>query len=74
MNSMSLKDRVAIITGSGNGIGRAIADGMAGAGAKIVVSDVLVADGERVTKEIRDTGGEALFVAADVSQEEDVSS
>src|SRR5689334_20195156 len=73
MRTMLLKDRVAIVTGSGNGIGRAIASSMAGAGAKIIVSDVLIADGERVVKDICDGGGGAVFVPADVSQEKDVS-
>lgn len=68
----SLAGKVAIVTGSGNGIGRAIAQAMDEAGAKIVVSDVLVKDGERTVKEISDRGGEAIFVAADVSGENEV--
>jgi NAD(P)-dependent dehydrogenase (short-subunit alcohol dehydrogenase family) len=66
-----LKGQAAIVTGSGNGIGRAIAQAMAEAGAKIIVSDVLVEDGERTAREIRDGGGDAIFVCADVSQEKD---
>jgi NAD(P)-dependent dehydrogenase (short-subunit alcohol dehydrogenase family) len=72
INPRPLHEKIAIITGSGNGIGRAIAHVMAEAGAKIVVSDVLVEDGQRSAKEITDRGGEAIFVSADVSQEEDV--
>ncbi len=68
----SLEGKTAIVTGSGNGIGRAIAKAMAEAGARLTVSDVLVEDGERTVKEIVDRGGEAIFVPADVSQESDV--
>ena len=46
--------KTAIVTGAGNGIGRAIALAFAGAGANVVVSDVLADDGERTVKEITD--------------------
>ncbi|WP_198668752.1 SDR family NAD(P)-dependent oxidoreductase [Homoserinimonas sp. OAct 916] len=59
--------KVAVVTGSGNGIGRAIALALANAGARVVVSDVLVEDGQRTVQEISDLGGSAAFVAADVS-------
>lgn len=72
ITSQPLKGQAAIVTGSGNGIGRAIAHAMAEAGARIVVSDVLVEDGRRTVQEIMDSGGGAIFVSADVSQEEDV--
>ena len=70
----SLKGRTAIVTGAGNGIGRAIALAIAAAGARIIVSDVLTEDGERSAREIRESGGEAAFVRADVSQEDEVRS
>jgi NAD(P)-dependent dehydrogenase (short-subunit alcohol dehydrogenase family) len=70
--SQSLEGKIAIVTGSGNGIGRATANAMADAGARVIVSDVLVDDGRRTVKEITDRGGDAAFVAADVSQENDV--
>ncbi len=68
----SLQGKIAIVTGSGNGIGRAIAHALAEAGAKIIVSDVLPKDGERTMKEITDRAGQAIFVSADVSQENEV--
>jgi 3-oxoacyl-[acyl-carrier protein] reductase len=66
---MRLKDKVAIVTGGGNGIGRAYCLGMAREGAKIVVADIDGAAAEAVVKEIADLGGEALPVQADVANE-----
>ena len=62
-----LDGKTTVVTGSGNGIGRAIASALAGAGAHVVVSDVLVEDGERTVAEITAAGGSAVFVAADVA-------
>ena len=59
--------KTAIVTGAANGIGRAIARAMAGAGANVVVCDVLADDGERTVGEINSGGGTAAFVQADVS-------
>lgn len=66
--------KTAIVTGAGNGIGRAIALAFAGAGANVVVSDVLVDDGERTVEEITAHGGEAYFVQADISDSEQAQS
>jgi NAD(P)-dependent dehydrogenase (short-subunit alcohol dehydrogenase family) len=68
----SLAGKVAIVTGSGNGIGRATAIGLAAAGAKVGVSDVIVEDGLRTAQEIKDAGGEALFVEVDIANEDQV--
>ena len=65
--SDTLHGKTAIVTGSGNGIGRAIAAALGAAGARVMVSDVLVEDGERTVEEIVDTGGQAAFTPADVS-------
>ncbi len=67
-----LEGKTAIVTGAGNGIGRATAKAMAAAGAQVCVSDTLVEDGLRTVSEITDAGGKAIFVQADISNEEQV--
>jgi len=67
----TLTDKVAIVTGAASGIGRAIAQAYARAGAKVVVSDISVGAGEETVKLIKDAGGEAFFIAADTSKAED---
>ncbi len=66
-----LQDKVAIVTGSGRGIGREAALLFAREGAKVVVSDIDSALGEQTATEIRRAGGTAIFVRADVSQRAD---
>lgn len=66
-----LAGKTAVITGSGNGIGRATANAMAAAGANVIVSDVLDSDGQRTAEEINAAGGKATFKRADVSQVDD---
>jgi NAD(P)-dependent dehydrogenase (short-subunit alcohol dehydrogenase family) len=69
---MRLENKVAIVTGAGQGIGEAAAIKLAEEGAKVVVSDVNGQTGNAVVERIRDSGGEAAFVAADVSDVNDV--
>jgi NAD(P)-dependent dehydrogenase (short-subunit alcohol dehydrogenase family) len=69
---MDFEGKVALITGAGNGIGRATAVGFARDGAKVVVVDRDTAGGEGTVGIIRQQGGEALFVAADVTKSSDV--
>ena len=64
---MLLENKIALITGAGEGIGRATALMMARDGAKVAVIDRQVALGEETAQQICDQGGEAIFVAADVS-------
>lgn len=62
-----LTDRVAIITGAGQGIGAAIAHTLAAAGARVAVNDINPDKAERVTQAIRDAGGEAIGISADIA-------
>ena len=67
-----LKDKVALITGSGSGIGRAGAQLFAGEGAKIAVVDIVREGGEETVKSIKDQGGEAIFIHADMTEPQSV--
>ncbi len=69
---MILKDKVAIITGSGQGIGKEFALGLSREGAKIVVVDINYENAKEVAAEIRNNKGEALAVRTDVSSESEV--
>ncbi len=66
---MRLKDKVAIVTGGGQGIGRAYALRFAREGAKVVIAEVNEANGKKVADEVKAAGGEALSVRTDVSDE-----
>jgi NAD(P)-dependent dehydrogenase (short-subunit alcohol dehydrogenase family) len=68
-----LKDKVAVITGAGNGTGRATAILFAREGARVVVGDVDADGGQGTVEEIRGFGGEATFVLCDVAREADVA-
>lgn len=67
-----LKDKVAIITGAGSGIGRASALAFAKEGAKVIVADYKPEGGQETVKMITEAGGEAVFSQTDVSQESQV--
>lgn len=69
---MRLADKVAIVTGSGQGIGMAIVKGMAAEGASVVVSGLTPAKIQKVVDEIRKAGGKAIGVKADVTQRAEV--
>ena len=68
---MRLSDKVALITGSGSGIGRASALLFSREGAKVVVADLDDEGGRRTVSEITQQGGSAFFVHADVTNASD---
>lgn len=68
---MRLKDKVAIITGAGSGLGRASAILFAKEGAKVVVAEIVREGGEETVRRVRETGGDATFVQVDVSKAAD---
>lgn len=61
------ENKVAIVTGAGQGIGEAYAKGLAAEGASVVVAELNEAQGKRVAAEIAAAGGKALFVHVDVA-------
>jgi len=74
MNMFSLEDKAALITGSSRGIGKAIAEAMASAGAKVVISSRKADACESVARDIRDAGGEAIAIPCNVSDLDQVQS
>lgn len=70
---MDLEEKVALVTGAGAGIGRAVALRLAREGAAVVVADVDEEAGSGTVREIRSRGGRAAFVLADVVSEAEVS-
>ena len=67
---MRLKNKIALISGAASGMGESAARIFAREGAKVVLADVLEKEGSKVAASIVSTGGEALFMRLDVSDEE----
>ncbi|ATY84959.1 3-oxoacyl-ACP reductase [Kyrpidia spormannii] len=67
-----MTDKVAVITGAANGIGRATARLFAAHGAKVVLADVGDAEGSALESELKEGGTEALFLHVDVRKEDQV--
>lgn len=70
---MRLQEKVAIVTGAGGGIGRAIAKGFAREGAAVVVNDLLADAAAETASSIRTCGGKAISVCADISNSNEQS-
>jgi NAD(P)-dependent dehydrogenase (short-subunit alcohol dehydrogenase family) len=70
---MRLKGKVALITGGGSGIGKSTALLFAQEGAAVAVNDVSAQSGEETAREIRQAGGEAVFLQADVTDDGQVA-
>ena len=66
-----LHDHIAVVTGAGSGIGRAIASGYAREGARVVLLDINAKAATEAAQEIRDAGGGAMSFALDVTRRED---
>ncbi len=64
---MRLKDKNAIVTGAGSGIGRAIAIGYAAEGARVICADINLPGAQKTAAEIQAVGSEAIAIAVDVS-------
>ncbi|VVB97578.1 L-rhamnose 1-dehydrogenase (NADP(+)) [uncultured archaeon] len=69
---MKLQNKSVIVTGSGRGIGEYIAKKLAREGGNIVLTGRTTKDIEKVSKDINDAGGRAIFIRGDVTREEDV--
>lgn len=67
-----LQDKVCVVTGAGQGMGRAAAIEMALQGAKVVASDIKVNELEYTVRQIHDSGGEAIAVPCDLRRKEDI--
>jgi NAD(P)-dependent dehydrogenase (short-subunit alcohol dehydrogenase family) len=73
MTILTFAGKVAIVTGAGGGIGRAVSVALARSGARVVAVDFEREPGLQTTQLIRESGGEAVFVQADVRRAEDVT-
>jgi NAD(P)-dependent dehydrogenase (short-subunit alcohol dehydrogenase family) len=69
---LGLKDKVALVTGGGRGVGRGVCMRLAEEGAKVVVNDFHERRAERVAAEIKELGGQAIAIQADITQMADV--
>jgi len=69
---ITVKDKVVIITGAGQGIGRTCAESLAADGAKVVVAEINEVTGRKVAGSITDRGGEAVYIQTDVTNYDSV--
>jgi len=71
---MRIKDKVALVTGAAGYIGREVAKRLAEEGAKVIVNDIDQDGIDRVVNEIKEKGGEAIGIKADVTKKDQVES
>ncbi len=69
MSSFDIARRVVIVTGGGTGIGKVYSQAFAKAGAKVVIADIAGPEGEAVAAEIVQSGGDAIAITTDISDE-----
>jgi NAD(P)-dependent dehydrogenase (short-subunit alcohol dehydrogenase family) len=67
-----MEGKIAVVTGAGSGIGRAVAVMFAKEGAKVVCANRSVTDGEETLRQIKDIGGEGIYVPTDVRKKADI--
>ena len=72
MDMKRMQDKVIIVTGASSGLGAATARQLAAEGAKVVLAARRRDNGEKVLRDIKDAGGEGVFVQADVNNTADV--
>lgn len=72
LDEFKLDGAVAIVTGAGGGMGRAISSALAEVGAKVTVADVMVEGGQQTVELVKKAGGKAIFVKVDLTKGSEV--
>lgn len=70
---MTLKNKLAVVTGAASGIGRATATALAAAGAKVIVADIAAEPGEKAAAELRAAGHQAEYLGVDMTSTDSVN-
>jgi NAD(P)-dependent dehydrogenase (short-subunit alcohol dehydrogenase family) len=70
--AIDLSGQVAVVTGGGSGIGEAISRTLAQAGATVAIADISLDNGQRVAKEIENSGGKAVAVSLDLADRDSI--
>ncbi|HNT39892.1 MAG TPA: SDR family NAD(P)-dependent oxidoreductase [Rubrivivax sp.] len=70
---MTLKNKLAVVTGAASGIGRATATALAAAGAKVIVADIAAEPGEKAAAELRAAGHQAQYLGVDMTSNDSIA-